>query len=478
MPFSLQTGGSGGLAAVAHDATLRGSGTAADPIGLAAAETAKIDEAHDVHRAVLARWTVTAADLRIGASIASYGFTRIIYASADGEPTQTAGGIDPAPATLSEGGDSWRLVAVRQDAASHEIEIVLGAPLGDRTVHARGRIDFAAANQFVEVPGAHRIPASRDAAYEVEAPSGGGQFTRLEVTADQLRALTPAARGQSSTPQGHSVELGTENGLTYRAGRTALGVILLSMSSAGAQNVGVFSDDSPPGADPPDVPTWIDWRLGARTLRGRAAEIGGADREPPPFPLQPSAGNELLLHGPRWPPAIEIDPARSRATSRSLQPAAARRRERHRRRPIPASHAASSTRPGHQAVQLIQDESVRQIRGCSVVGAPAPAGDVRVTVRPPVVAQQDEDGARPAGRLEVQGDFGVLRRVDGRGRGALRHSPEDSLRLRLRGGADFGKIVLRDFVVDLRQLRQRVREPAWLRRAGAPERVARARSNR
>lgn len=142
MPFSLQTGGSGGsggLAAVAHDATLRGSGTAADPIGLAAAETAKIDEVHDVHRAVLARWTVTAADLRIGASIASYGFTRIIYASADGEPTQTAGGIDPAPATLSEGGDSWRLVAVRQDAASHEIEIVLGAPLGHRTVHARGR---------------------------------------------------------------------------------------------------------------------------------------------------------------------------------------------------------------------------------------------------------------------------------------------------------------------------------------------------
>ena len=271
-----------GLAAVAHDTTLDGDGTARNPIGLAAAETAKIDEAHDVHRAVLARWTVTAGELGSGRLADSYGYTRIIQSSADGEPNRTAGSIDPDPPTLSEGSSTWRLLAVRQDATGHDVEIVLGAPLGPRTVHARGRIDFAAANQFVEVPGAYRIPASRDVAYEVEVPSGGGQFTRLEVTADQLRALTPAARGQSSSPQGHSVELGTENGLTYRAGRTALGVILLSMSSAGAQNVGVFSDDGPPAADPPDVPTWIDWRLGTRTLRGRDARVGAGRRQQPP----------------------------------------------------------------------------------------------------------------------------------------------------------------------------------------------------
>ena len=115
------------------------------------------------------------------------------------------------------------------------------------------------------------------------------------------------------------------------------------------------------------------------------------------------------------------------------------------------------------------------------MGAPAPAADVRVAVRSPIVAQQDKDGVRPVGLLEMQGDSGVLRRVNGEQgacRRVARQGPDEPLRLRLRGGADFGKIVLRDFVVDLRQLRQRVREPARLRPAEVPGRVARARSAR
>lgn len=275
-------GGGGGASAWLHDNTLDGAGTNADPAGLAAAEVAKIDEAHDVHRVVLARWTVTAGQLGRGRRAYGYGYARIIEASADGEPTETAGSINPDPPLLSEGSAAWRLVEAQQDVASHDVQISLGAPLGPRTVHARGRVTFQAASQFAAVPTAYRIPASRDVAYEFEVPAGGGQWTRVEVTADQLRALNPAAAGQSSTPRNHSVDLGVHGGVRYRAGRTALGQILLSMDRAGAQNVGVFSNDGPPAADPPDVPTWIDWRLGSRTLRGRDARIGGADRQQPP----------------------------------------------------------------------------------------------------------------------------------------------------------------------------------------------------
>lgn len=255
-------GGGGGLAAVAHDATLRGTGAASSPLGLAADEVARIDAAHDIHRITLASWTVT-----VGADADERGFGLKVENSGSGEPSIDYGAISPQPPTLAYGGERWRIAGVSQEVADGDVVLSLAAPWGAR------RITDAAwgapqPNRFYRLGGVS-IPASANRRGDFVFRFPGGPADGVTVPMATIAALdAAAAAGAAATDDtAHDV---VSAGVTYRIGRVGLDVYLARSAAVAAEAISIDLPTTT-GALPADLPAEIDLRIGGLTLRSRDA---------------------------------------------------------------------------------------------------------------------------------------------------------------------------------------------------------------
>ena len=272
-------GTGGGLAAVAHDATLAGRGTAADPLGVAPAEAAALRAVHGALRETLGEWTATLA-----ATAGAVGYAREVDRSADGNPTTVHGAIAPAPPVLRVGAEAWRIAAVRQRADNHAVEIRLGAPNERRARRARAALAVPAGSLWVDTGVA--LDAVRDTTYTFQVPNAGATgFVTFSARASQLRALAEQTAGVAASP---AAEARGRDYLAFAAndvgsavpwwvGRDADSILLTSPVSE-SPAVGIDADDGPPAAEAAAPPAGVDWRVGDLTLHLEDAAVTYAPR--------------------------------------------------------------------------------------------------------------------------------------------------------------------------------------------------------
>ena len=257
-------GGGGGLAAVVHDSSLDGAGTAADPLAVSPAERAAARAVHGALRETLGEWDATLA-----ATAGAVGYASEVDRSADGSPTTLHGSIAPTPPVLRVGADAWRVAAVRQRTDNHAVEIRLGAPNARKARRARAAL--AVGPNWADSGAALD---ARDTTYTVSVPNAATTgFAEFEVSAAALRALDEQTAGQAASPaaeaRGRDYLLFDANdvgaAVPWRVGRDA-DSILLSTPVGEAVAVGIDADDGPPAAEVPEPPAGVDWRVGDLSL--------------------------------------------------------------------------------------------------------------------------------------------------------------------------------------------------------------------
>ena len=278
-PNAASSRGGGGLANVAHDSSLVGSGTAGNPLGVAPAERAAARAVHGVLRETLAEWDVTLA-----AHAGGVGYSSEVNNSLDGSPTTVQGAISPTPPLLRIGGTAWRVAAIRQRADNNAVELRLGAPNSQRARRANGALAVPAGSVWVETGAA--LDAARDTTYTFRVPNAAATgFVAFAASAGALRALTAQAAGGAASPAAEAVgrdylqfaPAETGAAIPWLVGRDADSILLTSPVSE-SPAVAIDADDGPPTAEAPAVPADADWRVGDLTLHTEDARASYSPR--------------------------------------------------------------------------------------------------------------------------------------------------------------------------------------------------------